>query len=147
MNKSNLKGHCFCNSITYEITPPTKIFSHCHCESCRRSHGSAFVSWTSVESKYFKITSGEELISNYESSPGIIWQFCKKCGNSLFQKTRHSPDMTYIVVASLIDAIDREPQGHVSFAEKVTWLDINDNLPKFKEKASDILVTNTSLNL
>jgi hypothetical protein len=134
-----VKGRCYCGGIKYEITPPTKMFSHCHCESCRRSHGAAFVSWTSVANEQFKITSGAELISNYESSPGIIWQFCKICGASIFQKTRHSPDITYVVAASLIDSIDREAEGHMSFEEKVPWLEISDDLPKHREKTSDLI--------
>lgn len=134
-----MKGRCFCGGIQYAITPPTKMFSHCHCESCRRSHGAAFVSWTSVEDDKFNITSGEDLIMAYESSPGIRWLFCRKCGSSIFQTTRYSPGVTYVVTASLIDPMDREAEGHMSFEEKVPWLQVEDDLPKFKEKTSDLI--------
>lgn len=139
MGLRKIKGRCYCGEIQFEITPPTKMFSHCHCESCRRSHGAAFVSWTSVPNEQFELTLGKDRVSSYESSPGIVWQFCKKCGSSIFQKTRHSPNVTYVVAASLIDAIDRKPEGHMSFEEKVSWLDVNDELPKYREKTSGLI--------
>ena len=134
-----MRGHCFCQKIQYEITPPTRMFSHCHCESCRRSHGAAFVSWTSVPNEQFQLISGAEEISEYQSSPGIVWKFCKNCGTSILQTTRHSPGITYVVAASLVDAMDRDPEGHMSFEEKVSWLDVEDDLPKFNEKTSDLI--------
>jgi len=136
-----IKGKCFCGGIQFQIKPPTKMFTHCHCESCRRSHGAAFVTWVSVDDAQFFLAAGEELVAAYESSPEIVWKFCKRCGTSLFQTTRHSPGITYIVAAALIDPMDRDPECHVSFEEKVTWLDVKDDLPKHREKTSDMIGT------
>lgn len=133
-----LIGHCYCQGIHFEVTPPTRMFSHCHCESCRRSHGAAFVSWTSVPNEQFEITKGTALISEYESSPGILWKFCRKCGSSLFQTTSRTPEITYVVVAAL-NGIDRPAEGHMSFEEKVPWLEVHDSIPKFKQKTSDLV--------
>lgn len=139
-----ISGQCYCGGIRFEIVPPTLMFSHCHCESCRRSHGAAFVSWTSVVDKQFEIVAGSHLLACYESTPGIVWQFCQKCGSSMFQTTRHSPGITYVVASVLNGPLDRAPEGHMSFEEKVPWLDVADQLPKFKEKTSDILGTGKS---
>lgn len=113
--------------------------SHCHCESCRRSHGAAFVTWTSVDESQFELLEGAELVGRYESSPAIVWQFCRNCGSSLFQTTRHSPGVFYVVAAAFTDPLDRAPDAHVSFEEKVPWLDVKDDLPKYREKTSDLL--------
>jgi len=138
-NHGKIRGRCYCAVIQFELTPPTKIFSHCHCESCRRSHGSAFVSWTSVNEKQFLITAGKELVKSYESSPDIFWQFCTHCGSSIFQTTRHAPGTVYITAAALLDPLDRQPDSHVSFEEKVPWLEIHDTLPKYAEKSSSLV--------
>lgn len=132
-----IRGKCHCNQVQFEITPPTEFCSHCHCESCRRTHGAAFVTWTSVQNEKLNILLGKDLIHSYESSPEILWMSCKHCASPLFQTTRYSPNRTYIVVASLIDPLDRSPESHVSYEEHVDWFHVNDNLPQFKEKASD----------
>ena len=139
MNSPKKSGHCFCRGVAFEIETPFKMFSHCHCESCRKSHGAAFVSWTSVDNKNFQLISGKDLLNDYESSPGIKWIFCSRCGSSIFQTTRHSPGVIYVVAASLDEAPNSEPEGHMSFEEKVEWLDVLDDIPKFKMKTSDIV--------
>lgn len=134
-----IRGHCHCKQVQFEITPPTDFCSHCHCESCRRTHGAAFVTWTSVPKAQLKITSGEKLLKHYESSPNIFWTSCSHCFSPLFQSTPASPGRTYITIASLLDPLDRKPDSHVSYEEHVDWFQVNDSLPQYKAKASDRL--------
>lgn len=132
-----ITGRCHCGKIKYQFETPSEFCSHCHCESCRRTHGSAFVTWTSVSDDKLKIFEGKEFLKSYESSPQIVWYNCGHCFSPLFQKTRHSPGRTYITVASLNEALDRLPECHVSIEEKVDWLIVGDGLPQYREKASD----------
>lgn len=134
-----IKGRCHCSKVKYEITPPTDFCSHCHCESCRRIHGAAFVTWTSVPDSQLNISVGKEFLKTYESSPEVVWLSCSFCSSSLFQKTPSKPGITYITAASLIDKLDREADSHVSYEEHVSWVKINDDLPQHKEKASERL--------
>ncbi|MGH1467409.1 MAG: GFA family protein [Bdellovibrionales bacterium] len=134
---TNIKGSCHCKKVLFELTPPTELCSHCHCKSCRKTHGAAFVTWTSVPDKNLTITTGEDLLHKYKSNPGVVWMNCKHCSSPLFQTTSQSPGRTYITVASLDGKLDREPDSHVSFEEHVNWVAINDKLPKHKAKASD----------
>ncbi len=134
---NTIKGSCHCQTIQFELTPPTEFCSHCHCESCRKTHGAAFVTWTSVPDTNFNIIKGADSLNKYESSPDIIWISCSHCSSPLFQTTIHSPGRIYVTVASLNDKLDRDPDSHVSFEEHVNWVTINDKLPKHKAKASD----------
>ena len=134
----SIRGQCHCKKIHYEVTPPTDFFSHCHCESCRKIHGAAFVSWTSVPNNQLRILTGENFIHRYESSPEIIWMSCGKCSSSLFQTTKQTPGKTYVNISNLIDPMDRPAESHVSFEEKVPWLEIKDTLPQYKEKSSTL---------
>ena len=36
-----------------------------------------------------------------------------------------------IVLANLQDKIDREPQGHYYFSDRVEWITLGDELPRF----------------
>lgn len=82
---------------------------------------------------------GVELVAGFESSPGVVWKFCRHCGSPLFQTTEKTPAITYVTAASLIDPMDRPPEGHFSFEERVSWLDVADDLPKYRAKTSDLL--------
>ena len=140
-NKKEISGRCHCHKISFTIEIPTEFCSHCHCESCRRIHGAAFVTWTSVPDEQLQIR-GDSFLKEYESSPGVIWTRCDSCGSPLFQTTRHSPGRTYVAVSSLIEPLDRAPESHVSIEEKVQWVSVNDGLPQHRAKASDRLDEN-----
>lgn len=131
------KGSCHCQSVQYTVDGDFLICSHCHCESCRKIHGAAFVTWTAVLKDQIHIHQGQEHLLHYESSPQIVWMSCMKCGSSLFQTTRHSPEKIYISLSSFDEEISIRPDSHVSIEEKVSWIEINDSLPKFKQKSSD----------
>ena len=57
-------GQCHCQKVKFQITPPTEFCSHCHCESCRKTHGAAFVTWTSVPNDQLKNLKGESLLND-----------------------------------------------------------------------------------
>ncbi len=135
--KKPIRGRCHCNQVAFEVSPPTDFCSHCHCESCRRIHGAGFVTWTSVPESQLTMNSGKDLLKEYHSSPTSVWISCSHCSSPLFQKTENSPGKTYIALSSLIDPLDRIPECHVSFEERVSWIIVNDGLPQHKEKSSD----------
>jgi hypothetical protein len=137
--KKTIKGSCHCKAVKFELTLPTEFCSHCHCESCRRLHGSAFVTWTSIPERQFNYLVGDQEVCVYESSPGIEWLSCRKCHSHLFQKTTHSKNRIYISLSCLDEKIDRKPDSHVSYEERVDWFCVNDDLPKYKEKASSLI--------
>lgn len=142
----HIRGRCLCGAVSFSLEPPTTFVSHCHCESCRLSHGAAFVTWTSVPNERFAVTSGADLIGWYASSAYIEWGFCKTCGSSMFYRVvadgHHElpkRDVMYVTVGSLIDPIDRDPMLHVSWEEHVPWLGMTDALPKHRGKTREVM--------
>lgn len=139
MNTEKIRGRCFCGSIHFQLTPPTEIFSHCHCESCRLSHGAAFVTWTSVPEPQFELAGGIKLVSHYISESGAEWGFCSNCGASMFYRVESAPGRVYITAANLIDPMDRDPERHMSFEERVDWVEVGDDLPKHRGKTDELM--------
>jgi hypothetical protein len=137
--KQSVMGRCFCQAVRFEIDFPTDFVSHCHCESCRRSHGAAFVTWTGVPLKQFRYLKGQDHLRKYQSSPAVNWIFCENCGTSLLYEHASSPDKIYMTVANLSGALDRLPEAHVSYEEHVPWLKIADGLSKFREKSNELI--------
>ena len=111
-----------CRYVRYSARFPSRFACHCHCESCRRAHGAAFVTWIGFPSDQVSIDAGGDQMAVHESSPGTQRKFCRLCGTKLFFESTRWPAETHIAYASLLTPADRIPQGDVFFEEHVTWV-------------------------
>ena len=125
-----IDGACLCESLRFEVTPPTKWCAHCHCSMCRRAHGAAVVTWFGVPVSSFRLTAGADLLKWYQSSTQARRGFCSRCGSTLFFEGERWPGEIHIARASVPGKIDREPAAHVYFDIHVDWLGFNDSLKK-----------------
>jgi len=78
-----LTGGCLCGAVRYEATGPFRGVVVCHCGQCRKWHGAA-PGYTAVDKPRFALTSGEDSLRWYRSSPSATRGFCAACGSSLF---------------------------------------------------------------
>ncbi|MFC1701214.1 GFA family protein [Pseudomonadota bacterium] len=124
------KGGCFCGSIGFTATLPSKWCAHCHCSMCRKTHGAGYVTWVGFESGQVSITKGKEYLTWFESSAGAQRGFCQKCGSSLFFRSERWAGELHIALGSMDDAIDRQPQANVFFDNHVEWMPIDESLKK-----------------
>ncbi len=129
-----IKGSCFCKKIQFKVEIPILTCTHCHCESCRRTHNAPFVTWTSFNISQLSFDHGENFLKKFESSKGNFRSFCSHCGTPLFAEMIGDDSIIYLPTSCFISEIDLKPTRHVSFEEKVSWLEVNDQLPKYKGK-------------
>jgi hypothetical protein len=122
-------GSCLCGGVRYAYTGKPFLFNHCHCVQCRKSHGAAFASNLHLLPEQFRWLAGEELVTRYESSPGVRRSFCRTCGGNVAIVL---PDQVVIPAASVDGPVDVRPMLHLFAGEKVEWLDIADGIPAFK---------------
>lgn len=132
---SSLHGSCLCKSIEFKIETPTLTCSHCHCDSCRKAHSAAFVTWTSFEESQLSFIKGQDILKKYQSSPNVSRSFCGNCGSPLFYKSTDEGQILYVPTSTLSNAPDVLPTRHVSYEEKVVWLDVDNHLPKYFGKS------------
>jgi hypothetical protein len=132
-----IRGACMCGAVRFELMPPTDFFSHCHCASCRRAHGAAFVSWTSVPEKRFRWASGEDQVVGFASSDHATRTFCRRCGTRVTYVSTEWPGTVYVPVATLLDPMDRAPESHVNVREAVSWCALGDTLPRHDDFGED----------
>jgi len=128
-----ITGNCFCGAVRYEITGPLLIFANCHCPDCRKFSGSAFSSVLAVEAGGFRVTSGDDHLVPYPSSPGKHRYFCKICGCHLFARAEQRPGMVIVRAGTLNDDPKMKPQCHVWVSAKAPWEDIGDSLTQYQE--------------
>jgi hypothetical protein len=123
-------GHCFCGGIRFEIELPTNWVAHCHCLDCQQAHGSAFVTWVSVDPARTEIRAQPRLLRWYAPNPLAKLGFCARCGSSLFFRSKHWPGELHIALANFRQPIDRQPEIHGYYDQHVSWFELVDDLPK-----------------
>ncbi len=80
-----LKGSCLCKGVTYEVHSGLGPIIMCHCSKCRKATGTAFATNTPINTTDFKLVTGENLLSEFESTPNVFRVFCRNCGSPLIQ--------------------------------------------------------------
>ncbi len=107
-----LTGTCLCGAVAYEADAAAARIAHCHCRTCRKTHGAAFSSVTAVPREKFRWTRGAEVLGGFESSPGKFRRFCTKCGLHVMAQRVEQP-----VVLLRLGCLDSEihdiPQVHI----------------------------------
>jgi len=125
-----LTGHCVCGRVRYEADADIGAIVHCHCETCRRTHASAFSSIASVPRASFRWVQGEELLSAFESSPGKFRRFCGKCGSHLMAE-RVSSAQVMLRLGCLDTPVKPNSLGHIWRSDGASWYDPKEILPEF----------------
>ena len=127
------QGRCLCGNVVFEYTGPETWCYHCHCASCRRATASPFTSYVSVPTEAYKFVGKPPAI--YKSSPSVRRFFCPDCGTPVAYETTDFSGIIDFYAATLDDPESVTPEFHVHFAEKLSWLNVNDGLPRHEASA------------
>jgi hypothetical protein len=122
-------GRCYCSAIQFEIASLGPLVN-CHCRSCRRVHGAAFITVALVATRDLHFAAGEDRVRRFASGEGSRF-FCGECGGRLFNRPASSEEITMLLVSTL----DVEPAGppvmHIHVESKAPWFEIHDDIPQF----------------
>ncbi len=127
-----LTGQCLCGAITYEINGPLGPIVNCHCNMCRRWHGAAFRTRSTVEKKYFSWVKGEDNLATFQSSKHVVKTFCRTCGSNLISLYDDKPEHIGLPIGGLDVAPDNKPEAHIFVGSKSPWFEITDDLPQYE---------------
>jgi hypothetical protein len=130
MANTPIDGACLCGAVAFHITLPTASCIHCHCSMCRRNHGAGYVTWVQVPLPQLTLDTGEDQLVEFASSSHGSRSFCGRCGTTVLAKVNELPDEASIPLAIMQGQIDREPEAHVFFDDRVAWAMIDDSLPR-----------------
>lgn len=126
-----IKGSCLCGAVAYNIFGKIGDIVHCHCQTCRKAHGSAFSSVAAVQDKDIHL-SGSESLKSYESSKGKHRYFCSNCGTQVYAKREGTPHII-LRLGSLDSDITSNEKGHIWVSQKASWYRLNLKLPECQE--------------
>jgi hypothetical protein len=126
-----IEGSCLCKGVRYQAGKLAGPMANCHCGMCQKAHGTAFATILPVAKSEFRWTDGQELVSDFESSPGKRRWFCSRCGSHLIS-TRDDNNESLLLRAGSIDrGCDVKPVAHAWVAVMAPWFELSDDLPRF----------------
>lgn len=123
-----LKARCLCGSVRIVCRGDVRVVGHCHCESCRRATSSPITTFFTMAKS--DVTMSGDSLRQIESSPGVHRSFCGHCGSPLAYEANKRPEEIDLYVASLEEGYALEVQEHWHWEERVSWLHVQDDLPK-----------------
>ncbi len=129
-------GRCSCGELRFELAADPEFACHCHCKSCQKSAGAGFVTWVTFPAEAFTITSGS--LVKYHSSAGVTREHCAACGTSIAYLHQDRAADIDIAAACLDDATIVDPKAHIWLEDKAPWIVVNDDLPKFQQRVTDM---------
>jgi hypothetical protein len=122
------RGRCLCKAVSFEIDTPIKACVNCHCESCRRQCSAPMTTYIGVPDTQWRWTGKAPKV--YHSSPGVERTFCENCGTPLSFRSEKLSGFMHLYFAAMEEPEKFEPELHVTYEEKLSWLNIGDGLPK-----------------
>lgn len=87
-------GSCLCGAVSFRAKNMTNRVGACHCSSCRKWGGSAFMEVDCGPDVEFE---GVDKLSIYDSSEWAERGFCAACGSHLFYRLKATQDHMMLV--------------------------------------------------
>ena len=129
-----ITGGCLCGAIRYELNEPPIETGTCHCRTCQKWTGSAFMVMARFFRPALRFTQGEPKL--YKSSSIKEKGFCSNCGSSLFDRylvwksERTTPDMFWIQLGTLDHPETVSIDFHYGVETQLPWVHFDDGLPR-----------------
>jgi hypothetical protein len=130
-----LQGGCMCGAVRYEASGAVSNPTLCHCVDCRRASGAPALAWFSVRRDALRWTRG--IPARNPSSPGVERLFCGSCGTQLTWHSAAAPDEIDVTTGSLDDPDAVPPADHTFHSQRVRWLHLADDWPRFPRLRQD----------
>ena len=126
-------GSCLCGGVRFRIEQPLAPIQVCHCTQCRKAQGTPFATNIPVAAAAFRLEQGGELLTEFESSPGKLRVFCRRCGSPVYSRRTTLPEVLRLRAGLLDEPVQATLQAHCHVASKSSWWPIDDTLPQFAQ--------------
>ena len=124
-------GGCMCGTVRFRLDSEPFDAGWCHCRTCQLNSGSPATVFASVPAGDYVFTQGESAVRRVRSSDFGHRAFCGNCGTPLYMKDDHQPKSVDFSVATLDEPGRVRPGFHIFWSSRLSWFEIDDDLPKF----------------
>ena len=121
-----------CGEVRYRLASEPLFVHCCHCMSCQRQTGSAFVINLLIERDRVEILSGEPRAVDVSRDSGGMQRIyrCPNCQIALFSEYTH-PEVWFVRGGTLDEPRSVTPDVHIFTRSKVDWVKIPEGAATF----------------
>ena len=130
-------GRCYCGKTSISATSLPIVTTYCHCTSCRRLTGAPVAAFSA-----FAVGDLDISPAPHHADPvtaGVDRWFCASCGTAMAATYNYLADHVYVPIGVLDQADDFVPTQHSHASAAISWLHINDDLPRAENSGRDAL--------
>lgn len=132
MAEQTWEGGCLCGAVRYRAEGEPLLSEYCHCGMCRRAAGAPVIVWADFPRERYALLRGQP--AHFVSSPGARRGFCAQCGSTLTFSFDGRPYLS-LTVATLDEPERLAPRQHIFEADRLSWLQLGDDLPRHRQQA------------
>jgi hypothetical protein len=127
------EGGCACGAVRYRLTSDPLFTNCCHCLSCQRQTGSAFVINLLIETDRVELLAGDPQPVAVPRDDGSTQQIfrCPTCQVAVFSHYGH-PGVRFVRGGTLDEPSSIEPDAHIYTRSKLPWITLPDSAPAFE---------------
>lgn len=127
-----ITGGCLCGKVRYEIAAQPIDSVNCHCRTCQKAVGAAYLAFMLVPASALTITGDYKEFPTLAASGHTVYRgFCTECGTSLFGRNSHFTHVRPVAAATLDDPSIFNPQKNIWVADAQSWDIMNPDLPSY----------------
>jgi hypothetical protein len=127
------EGGCACGAVRYRLTSDPLIIHCCHCLSCQRQTGSAFVVNLLIETDRLELLAGDVRPVDVPRDDGSAQRIfrCPSCQIAVFSQYGY-PGVRFVRGGTLDDPRGVIPDVHIYTRSKVGWVTLPVSAPAFE---------------
>jgi hypothetical protein len=130
---SPAEGGCSCGEVRYRLTSEP-LFTHCcHCLSCQRQTGSAFVINLLIEADRVELIAGAPQPVDVPRDDGSTQRIfrCPTCQVAVYSQYT-LPEVLFVRGGTLDDPSRVAPDVHIFTRSKLSWVALPESVPAFE---------------
>jgi len=132
--KLPITGGCSCDKVRYEIKAEPMFMGNCHCRSCQRATGAAYLPIVGVDKTAFSVTGDIKKVTvKGGSGENINRHYCASCGSFVFGEPEVLGNFLSVSASSLDDPSLYQPQMNIWTEDAQPWDLMDKDLPAFKQ--------------
>ena len=127
------EGGCSCGAVRYRLRSGPLFVHCCHCLSCQRQTGSAFVVNLLIEADRVELLAGEPQPVDVPRDDGSTQRIhrCPECRVAVYSEYGR-PEILFVRAGTLDEPRGITPDVHIYTRSKVSWVAIPEGAPVFE---------------
>ena len=124
-------GHYRCGGVSMNASSVMDFAVYCHCDDCRRATGAPVLASVGIERAAVTWVNDATLARHTIDTATRL--FCRECGSPIAQEHESKNDITFFNTGFMDNPEAYPPQYHTFAGQQLSWLALNDDLPKVEK--------------